>query len=81
MLQELLLYDYLCTDSKKAALKWEYDYKRSEEERETMELSIEKLRNDMAKSDAKKKQLLEQVRVSWQNFSNATTMFLLCRCC
>lgn len=49
------------SDTKKSALKWEYDYKRSEEERETMELSIEKLRNDMAKSDTKKKQLLEQV--------------------
>jgi len=51
----------MSSDSKKCALKWEYDYKRSEEERETMEMSIEKLRNDMAKSDAKKKQLLEQV--------------------
>ncbi|KAH3735979.1 protein CIP2A homolog [Dreissena polymorpha] len=48
-------------DSKKAALKWEYEYKRSEEERETMDMSIEKLRGNLSSSEAKKKQLLEQV--------------------
>lgn len=31
-------------DTTKASLKWEYDYKRSEEERETIEQSIEGLR-------------------------------------
>ncbi|XP_045197563.2 protein CIP2A homolog [Mercenaria mercenaria] len=48
-------------DTKKASLKWEYDYKKSEEEREVMETSIETLRSSMAKSEAKKKQLQDQV--------------------
>ena len=52
------------TDTTKASLKWEYDYKRSEEERETMEMSIEKLRSDLGKSEHKNKQLLDQVRYS-----------------
>lgn len=48
---------------KKSALKWEYDYKKSEEEREVMDMCLEKLRGDMAKSDAKKKQLQDQVEI------------------
>ena len=54
---------YLYSDTKKASLKWEYDYKKSEEEREVMETSIETLRSSMAKSESKKKQLQEQVRL------------------
>jgi len=48
-------------DTKKSSLKWEYDYKRSEEERETMEMSIEKLRSDLSASETKNKQLLDKV--------------------
>jgi hypothetical protein len=53
--------DFVLLDTKKASLKWEYDYKKSEEEREVMETSIESLRSSMAISDGKKKQLQDQV--------------------
>ena len=45
----------------RSSLKWEYDYKRSEEERETIEGSMEKLRSEMGKTDAKKKEFAEKV--------------------
>ena len=45
----------------RSALKWEYDYKRSEEERESLESSMEKLRSEMDKTEAKKKALNEKV--------------------
>ena len=46
----------------KSSLKWEYDYKRSEEEREGIEGAMEKLRSEMAVADSKKKELAEKVR-------------------
>ena len=52
---------YDVSDMTKSSLKWEYDYKRSEEERETMDMCIDKLRSDMAKLEQKKKQLIEKV--------------------
>ena len=45
----------------KASLKWEYDYKRSEEERESIDNAMDKLRNDMSVADSKRKELAEQV--------------------
>ena len=52
----------LCSsDMTKASLKWEYDYKRSEEEREGIENALDKLRSEMGVADAKKKELSEKV--------------------
>ena len=52
---------YYFTDMTKASLKWEYDYKRSEEERESIDNAMDKLRNDMSVADSKRKELAEQV--------------------
>ena len=48
-------------DMTKASLKWEYDYKRSEEERESIDNAMDKLRKDMSFEHSKKKELSEQV--------------------